>query len=72
MESIQTTLIIHDPVFERVAKDAWEATPVIKALGVVTNLYGTIRFSFGLRSTKDDVNYLFKYLPGIIEQIQDK
>jgi cysteine desulfurase len=49
-----------------------EASPVIKALGVDTNLYGTIRFSFGLRSTKDDVDYLFKYLPGIIKQIQDK
>ncbi len=49
-----------------------EASPIIKALGVDTNRYGSIRFSFGLRSTKDDVDYLFKYLPGIIEQIQDK
>ncbi len=49
-----------------------EASYIIKALGVDTNRYGTIRFSFGLRSTREDVDYLFKYLPGIIEQIQDQ
>lgn len=49
-----------------------EASSVLKALGVDTNRYGSIRFSFGLRSTKEDVDYLFEYLPAIIEQIQDR
>ena len=49
-----------------------EASPIIMALGVDMNLYGTIRFSFGISSTKEDVDYLFKYLPNIIEQIRDK
>ncbi|MFH2059675.1 MAG: cysteine desulfurase family protein [Pseudomonadota bacterium] len=49
-----------------------EASPIIKALGVDTDYYGTIRFSFGLKTTKKDINYLFKYLPEIIEQITDE
>lgn len=47
-----------------------EASTVIKALGVDTDKYGSIRFSFGLNSTKEDVDYLFTYLPEIIEQIR--
>lgn len=48
-----------------------EASPVIKAIGVDTQKYGTVRFSFGLQTTKDDIDYLFKYLPEIIRQIRD-
>ncbi len=47
-----------------------EASPIIEALGVDTSKYGAIRFSFGLKSTKEDVDYLFKYLPEIINQIK--
>lgn len=47
-----------------------EASPVIGALGIDTSKYGTIRFSFGLKSSKEDVDYLFNYLPEIIDQIK--
>jgi cysteine desulfurase len=49
-----------------------EASPVIKAIGVDTEKYGTIRFSFGLYTTKEDIDYLFTYLPEIIEQLRVK
>jgi len=49
-----------------------EASPVIKAIGVDTEIYGTLRFSFGLYTTKEDIDYLFTYLPEIIEQLRDK
>ena len=48
-----------------------EASPVIKAIGVDTDKYGTIRFSFGLYTKKDDIDYLFRYLPEIIDQLRD-
>ncbi len=47
-----------------------ESSYVIKELGVDTNRYGIIRFSFGLPNTKDDLEYLFKYLPTILDQIK--
>lgn len=47
-----------------------EVSPVISALGVDTDKYGAIRFSFGLHTTKEDVDYLFQYLPEIIDQIR--
>ena len=47
-----------------------EASPVIKSLGVDTEKYGAIRFSFGLETTKADIDYLFTYLPEIIAQIK--
>ncbi len=47
-----------------------EASYTIKALGVDTNRYGIIRFSFGLPNTRADVEYLFKYLPTILEQLK--
>ena len=49
-----------------------EASPVIKAIGVDTETYGTLRFSFGLYTTKEDIDYLFAYLPEIIEQLRNK
>ena len=48
-----------------------EASPVIKAIGVDTDRYGIIRFSFGLKTQKEDVDYLFAYLPQILDQIRD-
>ncbi|RJP83335.1 MAG: aminotransferase class V-fold PLP-dependent enzyme [Desulfobacteraceae bacterium] len=47
-----------------------EASPVVKAIGVDTDRYGIIRFSFGLKTTQKDVDYLFAYLPGILNQIR--
>lgn len=49
-----------------------EASPVIKAIGVDTEKYGTLRFSFGLYSSREDIDYLFTYLPEIIEQLRDR
>lgn len=48
-----------------------ETSHVIKALGVDTNKYGIIRFSLGINTTKDDLNYLFKYLPSILEILKN-
>jgi len=48
-----------------------EASSVIKAIGVDTDRYGIIRFSFGLQTTQRDVDYLFTYLPGILDQIRN-
>ncbi len=47
-----------------------EASHVIKALGVDTDRYGIIRFSFGKKNTTDDIKYLFKYLPEILSQLK--
>ncbi|HEX2982249.1 MAG TPA: aminotransferase class V-fold PLP-dependent enzyme [Ignavibacteriales bacterium] len=48
-----------------------EASHVIKALGVDTNKYGIIRFSFGINTAKEDLDYLFKYLPSILEILRN-
>ncbi|GAX62677.1 cysteine desulfurase [Candidatus Scalindua japonica] len=47
-----------------------DASYTIKALGVDTDRYGIIRFSFGLSSTKEDVEYMFEYLPSILKQLK--
>ncbi len=47
-----------------------ESSHVIQALGVDTTKYGTIRFSFGLNTKKEDINYLIKYLPQILSQLR--
>lgn len=47
-----------------------EGSHVIKALGVDTDRYGIIRFSFGLYNLKEDVDYLFRYLPEILKQLR--
>ncbi len=49
-----------------------EASYVIKALNVDTDKYGIIRFSFGLPNTKEDIDYLFKYLPVILEKLKSE
>jgi cysteine desulfurase len=46
-----------------------EASHVIKALGIDTNHYGIIRFSFGLQTSEEDLEYLFRYLPKILSQL---
>ncbi len=47
-----------------------EASATIKALGIDTERYGIIRFSFGLQNKKEDLDYLLKYLPQILEQLK--
>jgi len=42
---------------------------VIKALEVDTDHYGVIRFSFGLQTTQEDLDYLLAYLPDILNQL---
>ncbi len=49
-----------------------EASHVIRALGVDTDRYGIIRFSTGLKTTKEDLDYLFKYLPDILNELKKK
>ena len=40
---------------------------VLKAIGVSADVYGTVRFSFGMSNTLQDIDYLFQYLPSILE-----
>ena len=47
-----------------------EASHVLKAIGADTGNYGTVRFSFGLRTDKDGLSYMFKYLPSILEKLR--
>lgn len=39
---------------------------VLEAIGANTKHYASIRFSFGLNTSKEDLEYLFKYLKQII------
>lgn len=48
-----------------------EDSHVLQAIGLNTRRYGTIRFSFGLKTTKDDLDYLFKYLPIILKRLTE-
>ena len=48
-----------------------EDSYVLKAIGVDTHKYGTIRFSFGMRTTKDDLLYTLEYLPIILKKLRE-
>ncbi len=48
----------------------FETSTVIKALGVNPEKYGVIRISFGVYTTKDEVDYFLKYIPEILRQIK--
>ena len=43
---------------------------VLQAIGVDSEQYGTIRFSFGRDNSKEDIDYLFEHLPEILEQLR--
>lgn len=43
---------------------------VLDAIGVDSEKYGTIRFSFGKASSEDDIDYMFEHLPKLMEQLQ--
>lgn len=49
-----------------------EDSHVIKALGVDTKHYGSIRFSFGLRSSKEEIDYLFQYFGEILSSLREE
>lgn len=48
-----------------------ESSHVIAALGEKNKKYGSIRFSFGLETSINDIDYLIKYLPLILNQLRD-
>ena len=39
-------------------------------MGVDTDSYGTIRFSFGLGTSRQELDYLLRYLPLILAQLR--
>jgi cysteine desulfurase len=43
---------------------------VLEAIGVDSTRYGTIRFSFGRNTSKEDIDYLFTHLPAILDQLR--
>jgi len=43
---------------------------VLEAIGVDSDRFGTIRFSFGKDTTKEDIDYLFEHLPKILDQLR--
>jgi cysteine desulfurase len=43
---------------------------VLKAIGVSSDDYGVIRFSSGLKTSQEDLDYVLKYLPLILEKIK--
>ncbi|MCK5603257.1 cysteine desulfurase, partial [Candidatus Pacearchaeota archaeon] len=45
---------------------------VLNAIGVDTEKYGIIRFSLGLNTIKEDLNYVLKYLDKILEVLRNK
>jgi len=47
-----------------------EASHVIRALGTNVEDYGAIRFSFGLRTAQEDLDYLFEHLPVILSMLR--
>lgn len=47
-----------------------ESSHVLQAMGVNTEKYGTVRFSFGPGTEKKDLDYLFKYLPPVLSQLR--
>ena len=47
-----------------------ETSHVLKAINVDDKNYGTIRFSFGLRNTKEELDYVLEYLPEILKQLK--
>lgn len=48
-----------------------ETSHVIHSIGTDTVKYGIIRFSFGIKTTKEEIDYLFEYLPEILEKLKE-
>ena len=48
-----------------------EISHVLNAIGLKADAaHGSIRFSLGKRTTKGDIDYVLKVLPGIIESLR--
>lgn len=47
-----------------------EVSHVLEAIGVNSDDYGTLRFSFCHDTTKEDIDYLFEHLPTILTQLR--
>lgn len=47
-----------------------EASHVLSAMGADTENFGSIRFSFGLQTAREDLDYLFRYLGEILERLR--
>ncbi|MDX1430736.1 MAG: aminotransferase class V-fold PLP-dependent enzyme, partial [Rhodothermales bacterium] len=47
-----------------------EISHVLEAIGVDSDRYGTIRFSFGHDTTKEDIDYLFEHLPKVLANLR--
>jgi len=43
---------------------------VLEAIGVDESKYGTVRFSFGMTTTRDDLDYLFEHLPAVLDGLE--
>jgi cysteine desulfurase len=43
---------------------------VLEAIGVDVSKYGTVRFSFGMTTTLEDIDYFFKHLPAVLEGLR--
>ncbi len=54
-------------------KSGWiKNSHVLKAIGSDTDNYGTLRFSFGLKTEKKDLDYLFRVLKDILRKAKSK
>jgi cysteine desulfurase len=49
-----------------------EVSHVLQAIGVDSDRYGTIRFSFCHDTTKEDIDYLFEHLPKILANLRNE
>jgi cysteine desulfurase len=53
------------------ASSSLEPSHVLMALGIPPELaYGTLRFSLGRSTTKDDIDYVLEVLPGIVAKLR--
>lgn len=48
-----------------------EISHVIKAVGLDVKRYGTVRFSFGMKTAREDVDYVLRYLPLILAKLRE-
>lgn len=48
-----------------------EISHVLMAIGADSDRYGTIRFSFGHDTTKEDIDYLFEHLPKVLANLRE-
>ena len=52
--------------------ESLEPSHVLRAMGMPYEMaHGSLRFTFGRENTKEDVDYLMKYLPAIVNQLRE-